>query len=133
MFCHNCGNKLEENTIVCTKCGAVVGRSNYKENIKKKGSNIKGSICFVFGIVSVLLCFSFMLKDISSVGMYTKIIDRLYYGFDLVLAPLLLSFVTLIISYSGKDNDKALNKTGLFLSIVSLFMIIIEIVIVIIY
>lgn len=133
MFCHNCGNKLEENTIVCTKCGMVVGRSNYKKNSKKRINNIRGIISLILGILSILMCFNFLLSDISRFGMYTKITERIYYTIDLVLAPLFLSFITLIISYGGKDSDKALNKVGLFLSIISLFMITFEIVIVMIY
>lgn len=132
MFCHNCGNKLEENTIVCSNCGAVVGRSNYKKSINKT-NNVKGIISLVIGIVSILMCFNFMLKDISKVGMYTQISEKLYYAINLVLAPLFLSFITLIISYSGSDSDKAINKTGLFLSIISLLMVTLEIVIVILY
>ena len=124
---------MEENTIVCTKCGSVVGRSNYKKSINKKNGNIKGLICLIFAIISIFMCFNFMLKDISVVGMYTKIADRLYYVFNLVLVPLFLSFITLIISCSGKDNDKVLNKISLFLSIISLLMVALEIVIVIIY
>ena len=132
MFCHNCGNKLEENTIVCSNCGTVVGRSNYKKSINKT-NNVKGIISLVIGIVSILMCFNFMLKDISKVGMYTQISEKLYYAINLVLAPLFLSFITLIISYSGSDSDKAINKTGLFLSIISLLMVTLEIVIVILY
>lgn len=129
MFCHNCGNKLEEKTIVCTNCGTVVERSNYKK--RKKSNNVKGFMCLILGILSILMCFNFLLKDISKLGMYTEINEKLYYAIDLVLAPLLLSFITLIISYS--DKNRVLNKIGLFLSISSLFMVCLEIVLVIIY
>lgn len=131
MYCHYCGNKLEENTIICPECGKIVERSEYKKKIKKN-INIQGIISLILSIICILMCFKFMLNDISVIGMYTKIMERLYFIFDLVVAPLLLSFITLIISYSG-DSDSSLNKTSLFLSIVSLFMVIIEIVIVIIY
>ena len=131
MYCHYCGTKLEENTIICPECGKIVERSEYKKKIKKN-INIQGIISLILSIICILMCFKFMLNDISVIGMYTKIMERLYFIFDLVVAPLLLSFITLIISYSG-DSDSSLNKTSLFLSIVSLFMVIIEIVIVIIY
>jgi len=133
MFCHNCGNKLEENIIVCPNCGYLVERSQYKKNIKKKSSNVNGVISLLFGIISILMCFNFMLKDISKVGMYTKLAERMYYALDLVLAPLFMAFITLIISCAGKNNDKALNKCSLFLSIISFFFVITEIVIVIVY
>ena len=133
MFCPNWGNKLEENTIVCDKCGTLVKRSNYQKNVVKGNINIRGVVSLIFGIISILMCFDFLLQNISNVGMYTKITERLYYAFDLVLAPLCLSFVTLVVSYGGKNNDKVLNKIGLFLSIISIFMVVLEIVIVIIY
>ena len=133
MFCYNCGNKLEDGTVSCDKCGTVFENNNYKKSIKKENTNTRGVISLILGIVSIIMCFDFMLKDISNVGMYTEIIERLYYAFNLVLAPLFLAFITLIISYGGKECDKALNKTGLFLSIISLIMVTLEIVIVVIY
>ena len=133
MFCHNCGCKLEENSMVCPKCGIMVERSQYKTIKKKESHNIRGLISLFFGIICLLMCFYFMLKDISIVGMYTNITERICYALDLVLAPLFLSFITIIISCFGKNRDKTLNKIGLFLSVVSLFFIITEIVIVVVY
>ena len=125
MFCYNCGNELDNNTKICNKCGAML-----KTN---RSINIRGVISLMLGIISIIMCFNFLLMDISKVGMYTKVFERLYYAFNLVMAPFFLSVITLIISYSGKDSDKALNKTGLFLSIISLLIVTLEIVIVIIY
>ena len=133
MFCHNCGNKLEENMIVCPNCGYLVGRNQYKKNIKTKSSNANGIISLVFGIISLLMCFNFMLSDISNVGMYTRLTEKIYYALDLVLAPLFMAFITLIISCVGKNRDKTLNNCALFLSIISFFFVITEIVIVVIY
>lgn len=131
MLCYYCGNKLEKNNIVCPECGKIVERNEYRKKINKN-INIQGIISFILSVICILMCFKFMLNDISIIGMYTKIMERLYFVFDLVVAPLLLSFITLIISYSG-DSDSSLNRISIFLSIVSLFMIIIEIVIVIVY
>ena len=133
MFCHNCGNKLEDDAIVCNKCNMVIGRNNYRMNKREKSTNTRGIISFILGIISVLMCFNFMLKDISEVGMYTNIMERLIYAFNIVLVPLFISFITLIISYGGLDKDRSINKVGLFLSAISLFMATFEIVIVIIY
>ena len=130
MFCNNCGNRLEENTIVCTNCGSVVGRSNYK---KKNQNNIKSIGCLILGIISVLMCFSFLLKDISDVKTCINIDKKIYYALELVIVPLIVSFITLIVSYSGNDRNRSFNKIGLFLAIISLFMIAAEIVIVIVY
>lgn len=132
MYCDNCGNKLDDSNIICPKCGSLVGRSQYKKIKNKRNSNVRGMISLILGIICLLMCFNFMLKDISTVGMYVNINDRLLYVVELILAPLLLSFISLIISSTG-SNDNAFNKLGIFLSIMSLFFIITEIVIVIIY
>ena len=108
-----------------------INGDNYQKT--NRSINIRGVISLMLGIISIIMCFNFLLMDISNVGMYTKVFERLYYAFNLVMAPLFLSVITLIISYSGKDSDKALNKTGLFLSIISLLIVTLEIVIVIIY
>ena len=133
MFCHNCGNKLEDSMVVCPNCGQLIGRNQYHENLKKKSSNANGIISLIFGIISILMCFNFMLEDISSVGMYTKIVERMYYGLDLVIAPLFMALITLIISCAGKNRNNVLNKCSLFLSIVSFIFVVTEIVIVVIY
>lgn len=127
MICNRCGSKLEEGTTICSNCGATI------EKEKREEKNISGIIGFIFSVISLFMCISFMLKDISKVGMYTNIMDRLYFAINLVLAPLFLSFISLIICYGGKNNDSAINKAGLFFSIISLFFVITEIVIVIIY
>lgn len=133
MYCDNCGNKLDNSNIICPKCGLLVGRSQYKKNKKKKDSNIRGLISLILGVICLLMCFNFILKDISIVGMYVNIKDRMLYVVELVLAPLLLSFISLVISSTDRNKDDVFNKMGIFLSIMSLFFIITEIVIVIIY
>ena len=133
MFCHNCGNKLDENAMICLKCGVLIKEQQEKKVVKNENKSIQSIIGLIFGILSILLCFSFVFKDISGVGMYTKLFDRLYYVLDIVIAPAILSFITLIISINNKRENKDINKIGLFLSIISLFFVITEIVIVIIY
>ena len=124
MICHRCGNELEEGATVCSNCGMI---------IEKKQKNISGIIGFIFSVISLFMCIGFMLRDISRVGMYTNIMERLYFAINLVLAPLFLAVIALIISYGGKDNNKVINKVSLFFSIISLFFATAEIVIVIIY
>ena len=127
MICNRCGSKLEENTTICSNCGATI------EKEKKEEKNISGVIGFIFSVISLFMCISFMLEDISKVGMYTNIMEKLYFAINLVLAPLFLSSISLIICYGGKNNNSMINKAGLFFSIISLFFVITEIVIVIIY
>ena len=123
MYCNNCGNKLDSMSVICPKCGLLVGRSQYKKIKKKNESNVRGFISLFFGVVCLLMCFNFILKDISNVGMYVNIKDRLLYAVDLVLAPLLLSFISLIISCTNKRYDNNFKKMGIFFIIMSLLFI----------
>lgn len=129
MYCQNCGKNINDD-MVCPNCGYIVD-GVYRKNVEKNKNNINGIISLIFGIISILICFNFILKDISSVGMYTKIIDRFNYAIDLILAPACLSFITLIISLVNRDY--LLNKFSILLSIFSFIFIFTEIVIVLIY
>lgn len=52
MFCSQCGKELEENTLVCPKCGAGIGKrredkdvvENTKKNRIKEGGPVLGKM-----------------------------------------------------------------------------------------
>ena len=70
-------------------------------------------------------------NDISSVGMYTEIYERVSFTFGYTIISILLSMVTLIFSLVSKKNTYS--KIGLILSLLSFFFIITEFIVVIIY
>lgn len=134
MFCTNCGNKLDENACVCVHCGVIV--KNRSENktvrIKKKMDNkTLGIVSAILSIIAMLFSLLLFFNDISSVGMYTEVYDRIKYTFDYSLTAIMLSTVSLIFSLIDKKNTYS--KIGFVVSILSFFFIITEFIVVIIY
>lgn len=134
MFCTNCGNRLDENACVCLNCGVLIrNRRENKVVRSKKKINIKalGVVSIIFGIISTLFSLMLFFHDISSVGMYTEIFERVFYTIDYSITAIMLAIVTLIFSLVARKNTYS--NIGLALSILSFFFIITEFIVVIIY
>lgn len=130
MYCSNCGNKVDDNAYVCVNCGVILKkRENVKRN-KKQNSNVFGIFSLIFSVVAVLSSFSLFFYDISSVGMYTKAYERVIYGIGFTSISIFLTILSLIFALIKKSN---LNKTGLVLTLISVFLILSEILVIIIY
>lgn len=130
MYCSNCGNKVDDNAYVCVNCGVILKkRENVKRN-KKQNSNVFGMFSLIFSVVAVLSSFSLFFYDISSVGMYTKAYERIIYGIGFTSISIFLTILSLIFALIKKSN---LNKTGLVLTLISVFLILSEILVIIIY
>lgn len=130
MYCINCGNKVDDNAYVCVNCGVILKkRENVKRN-KKQNSNVFGMFSLIFSVVAVLSSFSLFFYDISSVGMYTKAYERVIYGIGFTSISIFLTILSLIFALIKKSN---LNKTGLVLTLISVFLILSEILVIIIY
>ncbi len=130
MYCSNCGNKVDDNAYVCVNCGVILKkRENVKKN-KKQNSNVFGMFSLIFSVVAVLSSFSLFFYDISSVGMYTKAYERVIYGIGFTSISIFLTILSLIFALIKKSN---LNKTGLVLTLISVFLILSEILVIIIY
>lgn len=73
-------------------------------------------------------------NDISSVGMYTEVYERIFFALGYTLVPILFSMVTLILSLIHiKSSKNEASKVGLFLSLSAFFLILTEFVVVVIY
>ena len=130
MYCSNCGNKVDDNAYVCVNCGVILKkRENVKKN-KKQNSNVFGMFSLIFSVVAVLSSFFLFFYDISSVGMYTKAYERVIYGIGFTSISIFLTILSLIFALIKKSN---LNKTGLVLTLISVFLILSEILVIIIY
>ena len=105
MYCRNCGNKLDENAYVCVNCGVLVD-SNKNNNIpsriyrekKNNDSNVTGILSIIFSSLAVLDVFNCLTSDISNIGMYTKMLDRIIYLFDFLSFSLMFMVVGFILS-----------------------------------
>ena len=130
MYCQNCGNKVDENAYVCVHCGLFLKRRGKTIN-NKNNDKILGFVSFILGIISLVLSFMLFFHDISSVGMYTEVYERIFYALDYSISSLMITTVTLIFSLISKKG--IYSYIGLFLSLLSFFFIITEFVVVIIY
>lgn len=132
MFCQNCGNKIDENAYLCVHCGVFLKkRSDVKVVNYKTNNKALGVVGFVLGIVSIVLSIMLFFHDISSVGMYTEIYERIFYVLNYSITAIMMTSVTFIFSLISKKN--IYRSIGLLLSLLSFFFIITEIVVVIIY
>ena len=134
MYCTNCGSKIEENSYICVICGTLLrNRSNNIIIKQKRKSNIDSLsiVSIVLGVFSILFSIMLFFYDISSVGMYTEIYERIIYVLDYSVSAILLSTVTFIFSLIDKKN--VCSNISLLLSLLSFFFIISEFIVVIIY
>lgn len=55
-FCYNCGNELNENAYICTKCGVVVGENKSNNlNVNDNGGFGYGVLGFFFPLIGLIL------------------------------------------------------------------------------
>ena len=136
MYCRNCGNKLNENSYVCLKCGVLVDNNSViptrmSKEKKKNDSNVTGILSIIFSSLAVLDIIDCWTSNISSIGMYTKLLDRFIYLLDFIGFSLTFMIVGFILSLVQKN--KTCNKVGLGLSLLALFLILTEVMVVIFY
>ena len=130
MYCSNCGNKVDEDAYVCLNCGVILKKRENKVKSKKNNMKLFNVVTLVFSIISFILSFSLFFYDISEVGMYTKAYERVIYGIGFTSISIFLTILSLIFALIKKSN---LNKTGLVLTLISVFLILSEILVIIIY
>lgn len=132
MYCFNCGNKIDDKAYVCVNCGVLVNKKHRKKIIDLyKNDNTLGIISILFGIFSLALSISCFFVDISEVGMYTFVYNRISYVIQFVLFPFVLVFLSFVFALMNKSN--IYNRVGLGIALTSLFLIITEIMVILIY
>ncbi len=126
MYCSNCGNKVDENAYVCVHCGVVLKkRSN---NIKYNNNVVFNIFSLIISIIAMISSLSLFFIDISDVGMYTKISERIFYGIGFTSISISLTVLSLIFALINKKN-----KVNLVLTFISIFLILSEIFVIVIY
>ena len=131
MFCQNCGNKIDDNAYVCVHCGVFLKKRSNNKIEHNTNNKVLGIVSFILGIVAIFLSIMLFFHDISSVGMYTEIYERIFYAIDYSITAIMMSVVTLIFSLISEKGTYS--SVGLMFALLSFFFIITEIVVVIIY
>ncbi len=131
MYCSNCGNKVEQGTSFCTKCGSAIGNvavNNqqayyYAPKVPGNGLSIAGMVLGIVGLVFALL---YLLSVTSDAYILEKAIYRRYvlaYAFGVVLVPLSLSATGLPLSICGfLKNKNGKNVAGIILNSITLLI-----------
>lgn len=131
MYCSNCGNKVDEKAYICVNCGVILKKNNEMPKKVKKDSNVTGVFSIIFGVIALLISIGLFFIDISNVGMYTEIYEKVAYAIGFVIFPFIFMILSLIFALIKKN--KTSNKVGLVMSLISAFLIITEVMVVIIY
>lgn len=131
MYCSNCGNKVDEKAYICVNCGVILKKDNGVPKKAKKDSNVTGVFSIIFGVIALLISIGLFFIDISNVGMYTEIYEKVAYAIGFVIIPFIFMILSLIFALIKKN--KTSNKVGLVMSLISAFLIITEVMVVIIY
>lgn len=131
MYCSNCGNKVDEDAYVCLNCGVILKKRENKVKSKKNNIKLFNVVTLVFSIISFILSFSLFFYDISEVGMYTKAYERIIYGLGFVSTTMFFTIISLIFALVNKKSN--IGKIGLGLTLISIFLILTEIFVIVIY
>ena len=67
MYCENCGNKVDDDAVFCTKCGIKFSQKNAK-NIKINTKKFKASKKIILIVVLALVIILLMLTGIKRIG-----------------------------------------------------------------
>lgn len=129
MYCSNCGNKVDENAYVCVNCGVVLKRRSNNIKYNNNNNNVVFNIfSLIISIIAMISSLSLFFIDISDVGMYTKISERIFYGIGFTSISISLTVLSLIFALINKGN-----KVSLILTFISIFLILSEIFVIVIY
>lgn len=132
-FCHNCGNEIDQNAIVCVKCGVSVNNIQHTTPVKQPGrglgiaSMVLGIIAIFYGMISTLMCTAIIATE-EFYYLEEKIIVAVIFNF----LPIILSIIGLALGLGSISKTKnGMNITGIILSSLTLFICILLIILVI--
>ena len=131
MYCSNCGNKVDEDAYVCLNCGVILKKRVFFVFFFFFFLKFFNVVTLVFSIKSFILSFSLFFYDISEVGMYTKAYERIIYGLGFVSTTMFFTIISLIFALVNKKSN--IGKIGLGLTLISVFLILTEIFVIVIY
>lgn len=120
-FCTNCGNEINENAVVCVKCG-VSTNNNVKTNEKIKGNGL-GIASLVLGIFAILNSLGALLLTscLLLAGEYFIIEEKIVFGILFYMFPIVLFIIGLVLGFVSRNKIKnGVNLTGLLLNFISL-------------
>lgn len=139
-YCSNCGAEINENAVVCVKCGAAVTNvnnslqnNNINSNNSSKSSMILGIVAIIFGVISFIcaLCVNSYLTGTfeGRLQRYAADFEATKMGLYILLIPIpaILSIIGFLLGVF--DKNKSNSKTvGIILNTITIVICIIEII-----
>lgn len=130
-FCTNCGKELDENAVVCVKCGVAV--NNLKVKAKQPGKEMSIA-SMVLGIVSIFygICLGMGSIGLTLVDEFVTEFNKLEFEFGFAIGynflPLALAITGLSLGVaSTKKIKNGFNITGIILGSITILISIISI------
>ncbi len=134
MYCPNCGKEVGENAVVCVNCGGPLNNYQVPGTKTSKG---KGIASMVLGILAIYYCLSAFIGLAvaeEALQIYNTTETRIGFAIGFVLIQTVLSTIALVLALvDRKKTINGFNTSGLWLSIVSFAIIIIQFLLVINY
>lgn len=138
-YCSNCGAEINENAVVCVKCGAALNvnnslqNNNINYNALAKSSMILGIVAIIFGAISLVLalCVNYYLT-----GTFEGRIERYATDFAttkiglyilLIPVPAILSIIGFLFGIFNKNKSNS-KTVGIVLNAITIAICIIEII-----
>lgn len=121
-FCSNCGKELNENAVICVKCGAST--NNNRTKVKQPGKGC-GIASMVLGIISTFysICALFIFICLLASGEYFLAYEKIILGFVFLIIPIILLIIGLPLGISSRIKLKnGINLTGILLNSISLIL-----------
>ena len=109
MFCTKCGNKVDDDAVICTKCGCLL--SNTKTEIANEPKNVNASLimsCISFAL-SILLFILGILCAIIKISTFSMFL----YSLPIFLVVDVLSLISII--KTDETRVKVLSAVSLIL------------------
>lgn len=120
-FCTNCGNKIDENAIVCVKCGVPTDNYPIKKKIPGRGLGIAGMVLGIIGTYYSVIYF---------IISFIMFISQTYVENEAIMLAIIFNFWPIVIGIVGlclpiaaiKQNKLKITMAGIILNIATLFI-----------
>ena len=120
MYCSNCGNKMDEKAVVCTKCGAAVDGKKADVAVPGKGKSIASMVLGILGVVFGLLYLVGVQEIPWEYKLQMSVNSSYKFGFAIgsILIPLVFAIIGICLAVSARKQAKnGQNTAGFWLSI----------------
>lgn len=126
MYCIHCGERIEKEAVICVHCG---------RELRKKGNGC-GIASLILGIVGFFytLCAFTQVFDLNSYLEHQMFSYQFGFAIGFVLIQSILAIVGFCLAFSERQTRKTgFNMAGLCLTLLTLFMIGIQFIVVVTY